>query len=351
VFAAAAVSTLLAACGEDEQPAEGGGGDVGQLSVGITSPTVPVLVTNRAGPIDYGPKFGLKIDPGKVTNFASHNTAVQAMLAGDFPVAGGATGTPFNLIEQGQDVKLFAPYMQKNVIWAAARPPVKSWEDLLAGGKRMKIASDGPGGGYYFVWNAFFDAMGQKFKLEDQFDLVILEEPPQVNTGFINGDVNAALIHYLDVAPVQKELGEENMVILGKLEEDVPPMAFEAWYATTEWLDANQDVAKAFAASILTANRELSKSFDAYKAAVTKHVEGGFPGTDDELKGLWSRIRENEVWPWNELTPESIMAAATVTQASGGLKDASKMSNALDPRPNQAALAEIGRVEAPAILG
>jgi hypothetical protein len=45
------------------------------------------------------------------------------------------------------------------------------------------------------------------------------------------------------------------------------------------------------------------------------------------------------------------MAAATVTQASGGLKDASKMSNALDPRPNQAALAEIGRVEAPAILG
>jgi hypothetical protein len=221
----------------------------------------------------------------------------------------------------------------------------------LSSSERLRIGSDGPGGGYYFVWNAFFYGLGESITLEDEFDLVILEEPPQVNTGFINGDVDAALLHYLDVEPVMAEVGEDNMVILGRLEEDVEPMAFEAWYAETAWLEENPDTAQAFVAAILTANRELSRSFDTYKAAVEEHVEGGFPGTDEELRGLWTRIRENEVWPFNELTEESILAAATVAEASGGIESADNIAGALYSQANEAALEEIGRVSTADVVG
>lgn len=359
IASVAAFNAFLVACGGDGTAAttlvtptgsSTTAASLRDLAIGITSPTVPVLVPNRAGPLDYGPQFGLNTTEDKVVNFATHNTAVQAMLAGDFPVAGGASGTPMNLIEQGENVKFFAPYMQKNVIWAVARRPIETWDDLLNSPDKVSIGSDGPGGGYYFVWDAFLFALNEPRTLEEEFDIVLLEEPPQVNAGFINGDVDAALIHYLDVAAIQEELGDD-MVILGKLEEDVPAMAFEAWYASADWLDENLDLATAFCAAILTANRELSKSFDTYKAAVEKHVEGGFPGTNEELQGLWSRIRENEVWPWNEITQDSINAAAEVTQAAGGIENAALMADSLDPRPNQGALDMIGRVDSSDILG
>jgi ABC-type nitrate/sulfonate/bicarbonate transport system substrate-binding protein len=342
-------AALLAACGGDDEDGGGTGGQPAtdlKVRIAYTAGTFPSIVNGKVGPLDYGNQFGLNITEGDLLTFDSHATATQAVLSGNADVLAGSFSATLLLIQQGQEFKYFCPFSNGNDLLLLGTGQVDSVQKLTE--RSTRIGIDSVGGLVNFVTNALLAAKGVSVNVET-LNTQIIEDSPLRTAALVNGDIQAALVHQYDIPAVEKELGKENVHVLARLWTDTEGLIFETFAARTQWLDDNQETAAALTKAMLTGNRELSRSYDVYKQAVTKYVEGGAP--EATLRTIWELAREYEFWSWNgDLNQEQIDFTVQVAKQSGILKGDVDTSQVVDRRAIEAAIADIGTVTKEQIL-
>jgi ABC-type nitrate/sulfonate/bicarbonate transport system substrate-binding protein len=325
---AGAVSlALLTGCGgggEAAPAADGGDGGEGGLTVdalrvATTSPTQPGWVSTKYGVETYGPDLGLNMSVDDFTTFDSHSVATQTALGGKADIVAGSFVSHLLLIDQGQDFKVFCPYIGQDDFVIAGANGVNSIEQLFDPG--VRVAMDSPGGAGSVIFDAMLQAMGEERTTADMPGQQILESSSLRTSAFAAGEVDATIVHepqFQDAAPQV-----DDPVIIASLYEEVPQYIKEAQAAPTAWLDANLESAAAYCASVLLGMEELTGDYDAFAAAVETYSEID-PMPEDLLRETHALISEYPFWPYEDggLDPETVEFMGEVAVKSGLLDEA-----------------------------
>ena len=114
----------------------------------------------------YGPDFGLAIGVEQsVTKFDSHTDAVQTFLDGKAQVMGTSFSAILDAREQGQDVKIFCPYVSMDDFVLAGANGVNTAGQLFDPSTRVGI--DSPGGAGAIALNAMLSGVGEQRDVDE----------------------------------------------------------------------------------------------------------------------------------------------------------------------------------------
>ena len=295
-FAIPFAGGLLAACGGDSKGgAAAAGGDAAQSitmpRVALTSPVQPSYVNILAGPITYGPDFGLKASKSDFTTFESHQTASQAALAGKADIIGGSTVSNLALISRGAPYRIFAPFQDLTDLTIVARGQVKELSDLK--NPSYKVAIDDPGGAAMAAFDSILIAQNAGFMSDDIPNKVILGSSGLRATALAAGQADATILQSFEAPPIDAKTHDVN--ILANVYSSAPKFLMQSFAASEDWLKKNPATAAAFVASIVKANQELVKSYDTYNEAVQQFIDK--PPAQKDLKTVFGVIQKYEFWP------------------------------------------------------
>lgn len=337
------VSLLLAGCGGGEQAAESGSAEAPASVpvVAFTTDVQPTYVNTRYGPIAEGSKFDLAFTPDDLKVFESHTVATQAALSGEAQIVGGSFISTVLLQQQGQDMKVFCPFNNSDTLALVGRNGVDSVDDLFKDSTR--VGTDSPGGAGAMVMDAMLEAKEAPGLLKDIPNTSILESSSLRANAFAAGQVDAAVIHLRQFDAAKAEVPDG--VVIATLADDVPDMIMQAFSAPASWLSENTETATSFCASVLTANRVLKGSYEAFDAAVQEYVPE--PPDQAQLEGIYAVIERSDVWPDDGgIDPESVAYMTELAQRSGVLEQAADNEAIVDYDILNAAVAKAD--EAPA---
>ena len=331
---ALATVLLASACGGDDpattpEGSEGGGEEMAtSLQVANTSPTQPGFVPAKYGVIERGGDFGLEMTKDNFTTFDSHAVATQAALSGQADVVAGSLVSHMLLQEQGQDFKMFCPYIAQDDFVIAGANGVSEIDDLFEDGTR--VALDSPGGAGDIILNAMLQASGETRTAAEIPGIQILESSGLRTTAYAAGEVDATVIH--DYQYFGAEAQATDPVIIASLFDTVPDFVKEAHAAPASWLAENQELAASYCASVLVGMRELSADFDTYKKAVESYADVEEMPDDETLRNLWESATEYGFWPGETggLDEENIEFMADVAVKSGLLQEAPAYEDVVD---------------------
>lgn len=311
-------SLVLAACGGGGEPS-GDGSNQSETAVPVvafTTDVQPTYVNTRYGPITEGPKFDLAFTPDHLKVFESHTVATQAALSGEAQIVGGSFISTVLLQQQGQDMKVFCPFNNSDTLALVGRNGVDSVDDLFS--DSVRVGTDSPGGAGAMVMDAMLEAKNAPGLLKDIPNTTILESSSLRANAFAAGQVDVAVIHLrqFDAAKAQVPDG----VVLATLADDVPDMIMQAFSAPASWLADNKETATSFCSSIITANRVLKGSYEAFDAAVQEFVPE--PPDAAQLEGIFAVIERSNVWPDDGgIDPESVSYMTELALRSGVLTE------------------------------
>ncbi|SEF15690.1 ABC transporter substrate-binding protein [Jiangella alba] len=317
---AVALVLVAAACGGGDDDASTSGGDgAGTIRVANTSPTQPGFVPAKFGVITYGENFGLDMTIDNFTTFDSHAVATQTVLSGRADVVAGSLVSNLLLNEQGQDFKLFCPYIAQDDFVIAGANGISSVEDLFDANTR--VALDSPGGAGDVILNAMLQALGQEQTAADIPGIQILESSGLRTTAFASGDVDATVIHDYQYYEAAEQATDP--VIIASLFEEVPDFVKEAHAAPAAWLEENAELAANYCAAVLMGMRELSADYDAFVGAVEEFADVEEMPDDETLRALHTSAVDYGFWPGEDggLSEESVTFMAEVGVKSGLLEE------------------------------
>lgn len=331
------VGLIAAACGGDD--GDGGGPAVVRHAA---SSAGEAYVGQYHAPELYGDLFGISTEDN-LTEFDSHSTAAQVLLSGGADVQSGGLTQLLQLIQEGQDFKAFCPVQKDSTEHLVGRTEAITSLDQITD-PNIRVAVDSPGGLINFIMNLVFRERGLGITVDDLQNVVILEDGSLRLAALAAGDVDVGSVDLFEQADLADQVGAENIVVLSVTAEDADFLA-NIYFASTEWLDENTEVAGQYCATTLYANRLLASDLDEYKAVVDRFIEGGVP--DEVTQTVWEFARENEIWPYNDdtLSEEAIRTVIEVSVASG-LLDASALDltfeDVVDTRPLEIAMELLG---------
>ena len=328
--------TLVAGCGGgDPEPAEpaaggetaGGGGEDaagGELTtdtirVATTSPTQPNWVATKYGVVTYGPELGLDMTIDDFVTFDSHSVATQTALGGEADVVAGSFVSHLLLIDQGQDFKVFCPYISQDDFVIAGANGVNSIDQLFEPGTR--VAMDSPGGAGSVIFDAMLQALGETRTTADMPGQQILESSGLRTSAYAAGEVDVTIIHepqYDEAAPQVQD-----PTIIATLYKEVPQYLKEAQAAPTAWLDENLESAATYCAAALLGMDELSTDFDTFVEAANEYSQVD-PLSEEVLQESHDLIVEYGFWPYEDggLSEDNVAFMADVAVKSGLLDEA-----------------------------
>lgn len=328
--------TLVAGCsgGDDPEPAEPAGGDQtadaggeeggGELTtdtirVATTSPTQPNWVATKYGVVKYGPELGLDMTIDDFVTFDSHSVATQTALGGEADVVAGSFVSHLLLIDQGQEFKVFCPYISQDDFVIAGANGVDSIDQLFEPGTR--VAMDSPGGAGSVIFDAMLQARGETRTTADMPGQQILESSGLRTSAYAAGEVDVTIIHepqFQEAAPQVQD-----PVIIATLYKEVPEYLKEAQAAPTAWLDENKEAAATYCAAALLGMEELTNDYDAFVEAAAEYSQID-PLPEDVLKESHDLIVEYGFWPYEDggLSEENVAFMAGVAVNSGLLDEA-----------------------------
>jgi hypothetical protein len=316
-----------------------GGSVTAKPRIVLAAPAQPSQLTQSAFVL-YGADYGLQLTPTDLVRLDSTPNAISSVLAGQGDVVFGGYLSELAAIKQGLPIKIFAVYVFADDFVIAARPPVSTIADLQK--PDVSIGVDGPGETANSALQAIFDVNGIQAKVPSMPNIKILSSSGDRTTALAAGQVNAALIHVAQADQVKQTVPD--LVTVGSLANGVPNFVLAAVAAPTTWLDANQPTAAAISMSLIRASREMMASFPAYKTAVSTFVKS--PPDDAGLMAIWQTARENDFWPWNGgMTDERFAFMNQLAVEEGVFDSGPDQATAIDPRPMQAALAQLGPVD------
>jgi ABC-type nitrate/sulfonate/bicarbonate transport system substrate-binding protein len=317
----AALAMIGAACGGDGGDGDGngtGGGDgSGEPDVvrHAAGSTADAYIPQYRAPEIFGDLFGISTEEN-IQLFEEGSLAAQVVASGDAEVGSGGFTNMAQLLEAGQDVKVFCPTQKDSTEHLVGRTDaITSLEQISD--PDVRVAVESAGGFLNLLMNLVFLNRNIDITTDDLENTVILEDGSLRLAAMAAGDVDVASLDLFEQADLKEELGEDAVTVLSIVAEDTEFLSNVLW-ARTDWLEENQDVAARYCATILYSNRQMASDFEQYKAALEEYSA---TGVEDEavVEANWDFARQYEVWPYNTtvLTAEVIADQLKVSVDTG----------------------------------
>jgi ABC-type nitrate/sulfonate/bicarbonate transport system substrate-binding protein len=328
----AAVIVGVAGCGGNDGGSAGGatsGGD-GSDNVKLAVTSSPTLgdVPPVTAAVEAGDEFNIQATTEDVTRFDSHATAMQVLLSGGADVISGSFVSDLKLIEQGRDLKVFCQVQnatEENVVGTYDIDSYQQFQD-----PDTTVTVDSPGGTADYFMNFYLYVEDAGFFVKDLPKVKILEDGDQRLAALQNGEADASIIAYNEVALLEQAIGAENVNVISTLAESIGPVVvYIAFAAESDWIDQNGDLAARFCANALKQEARVKEDFEAYYSLLQKYMEPA-PSRKDAQE-LWDAAQKYTVWPDDPLiTKERFDDNVKVAVAAGLLDGTITYEDAID---------------------
>ncbi len=321
VGALVSVLTLLAAaCGDD-----GGGEGDGDSSAAVVrhaaGSTADAYIPQYRAPELFGDQFNISTEEN-IQLFEEGALAAQLVASGDADVGSGGFTNMVQLLEAGEDLRVFCPSQKDSTEHLIGRTDkITSLEQITD--PDVRVAVESAGGFLNLLMNLVFLNRDIGITTDDLTNTVILEDGSLRLAALASGDVDVGSLDLFEQADLKAELGEDAVTVLSVVAEDTEFLSNVLW-AKKEWLDENQDVAARYCATVLYSNRQLASDFDQYLAALETYIAGGVE--DEEVaQANWDFARQYEIWPYNTsvLSEEVIADQMKVSVDTGIIEEES----------------------------
>ena len=263
----------------------------------------------------YGGDFGLAINVEQnVTKFDSHTNAVQALLDGKAQIMATSFSAILDAREQGENVKMFCPYVSMDDFVLAGANGVNNASQLFEPSTRVGI--DSPGGAGAIVLNALLSGIGEPRDVHEIPNQQIIENSSDRTAAWAAGQLDATVIHDTQYDGAQASVNRP--VLIATLYENAPGFIKVAQAAPADWLAQNRELAAKYCATTLRAMRTLRGDFAVFQAAVDEYVET--PPSEESLRELFALIEKYPFWTDDGgLSDDSVKFMIDIATESGVL--------------------------------
>jgi hypothetical protein len=290
----------------------------------------------------FGDRFG--IDTGEhVSQFESHATASQVILAGQADVGTGSVVQLLQLIQEGQDFRLFCPVqMDSTEHLAGLTDRITSLEQIT--NPDIRVAIDSPGGLINFIMNLVFEARGLGITTDDLQNVSVLEDGSLRLAALAAGDVDVGSVDLFEIADLREQIGEDAVTVLSVTAEDTDFLA-NIYFAPKAWLDQNTEVAGRYCATTLYSNRQLAADFQQYQEVLNRFIAQGVE--EETARTNWEFARKYQIWPYNtDVVNEDQLRSSLEVAVRSGLLEPSVLDlsfeDIVDTRPMEIAMDLLG---------
>ena len=307
--------------GSGQQDAGGGQQDAGPFTITVanTSPVLPTYVATKFGVLTYGDEFNLDMTEDDFLTFDSHSVATQSVLSGEADVVAGSFVSDLLLIDQGQEVQAFCPYISQDDFVIAGANGVDTVEELFDPDTRVAI--DSPGGAGSVIFDAMLQALGEERTTADMPGQQVLESSGLRTSAYAAGEVDATVIHEPQYQEAATQV--QDPVIIASLWEEVPQYLKEVHAAPRSWLEENTEAAASYCAAALKGMRELQADEELFIEASQQYAQT--EELDEEtLRETHRLINEYGFWPAEDggLGEEQVAFMGDVAVKSGLIEEA-----------------------------
>ena len=278
------------------------------------------------GVAHYGGDFGLAISVEQnVTTFDSHTAAVQTMLDGDAQVMASSFSAILDAREQGEDVKMFCPYVSMDDFVLAGANGVNNAGQLFDPSTRVGI--DSPGGAGAIVLNALLSGIGEPRDVHEIPNQQIIESSSARTAAWAAGQLDATVIHDTQYDGAQASVNRP--VLIATLYENAPGFIKVAQAARADWLEQNRELAARYCATTLRAMKALRSDFSLFQAAVDEYVAE--PPSEESLRELFALIQKYPFWTDDGgLSDDSVKFMIDIATESGVLTQPMNAADVVD---------------------
>lgn len=239
----------------------------------------------------HGRDFGLALSVEKnVTTLDSHTTAVQSFLGGNSQVMATSFSAILDAREQGEDVKIFCPFVSMDDFVLAGANGVDNAGQLFDPSTRVGI--DSPGGAGAIVLNAMLSGVGEQRDVDEIPTPQIIESSSARTAEWTAGGLDATVIHDTQYDGAQASVNRP--VQIATLYDNAPGFIKVAQAARADWLVENRELAARYCATTLRAMRDLRSDFPRFQAAVNQYVAD--PPSEESLRELFALIERYPFW-------------------------------------------------------
>src|SRR5690349_21494989 len=273
-----------------------------------------------------GGDFGLAINVQQnVTTQDSHTTAVQSFLGGDAQILATSFSAILDAREQGEDVKMFCPYVSMDDFVLAGANGVTTAGQLFEPSTRVGI--DSPGGAGAIVLNALLSGIGEPRDVHEIPNQQIIESSSARTAAWAANELDATAIH--DTQYDGAKAAVDRPVLIATLYENAPGFIKVAQAARADWLAQNRELAARYCATTLRAMRALKGDFALFRAAVHEYVEA--PPSEESLRELFDLIQRYPFWTDDGgLSGESVNFMIGIASESGVLTQPMNAADVVD---------------------
>ena len=226
---------------------------------------------------------------------AESELAVQALIRGDVQIAHSNPPVAINANEQDATIKAFNDYKRQS--WSlASKVSIEKVEDLA--GKTVAVH------GETSFTKTVADLIIKEYNLQD-VNVVIIPGSEVRAQALLSGQIDATVLDVQDVINVENAQPGAIKQLLS-FGQRFPDLTSGRWISDSDWVDANQVVAKEVMKALIEANRQVVNDPEtAIKDAVAFY-------SDAEPEIIEATIRayvDNELWTLNGgVTEETALA-------------------------------------------
>lgn len=303
----------LAGCGVGSAEQAEPNGD--SLRIVLGSKPQPSQIPLVYGVARYGGDFGLTLSVEQnVMHVDHHVNAVQTLLDDKAQVLATSFSAILDARENGEDIKVFCPYVSTDDFVLAGANGVNNAGQLFEPSTRVGI--DSPGGSGAIVLNALLSGAGEPRDVHEIPNQRILESSTARLDAWIAGEVDATVVHETQYEGAKALVNRP--VLIATLYEDVPGFVKVAQAAPAGWLAENRELAARYCATTLRAMKTLKSDFALFRSAVDEYVDA--PPSEESLRELFGLIQRYPFWTDDGgLSDEAVQFMIDIATESGVL--------------------------------
>ncbi len=262
-----------------------------------------------------GADFGLALSVTQnVVKFDDHINAVQTLRDDKAQILATSFSAILDARQQGEDVKIFCPYVSSDDFVLAGANGVHNAGQLFEPSTRVGI--DSPGGSGAIVLNALLSGVGEPRDVHEIPNQRILQTSSDRLDALIAGQVDATVIHDTQYDSVKAKLNQP--VLIATLYQDSPGFIKVAQAARADWLAQNRELAARYCATTLRAMTTLKSDFAVFRSAVDEYVAE--PPSEQSLRELFELIQRYPFWTEDGgLSDDSVKFMIDIATESGVL--------------------------------
>jgi NitT/TauT family transport system substrate-binding protein len=270
--------------------------------------------------------FGLDISVEQsITIFDSHIDPVKTLLDGNAEVMATSVSAILDAREQGEDVKIFCPYVGMDDFVLAGANGVNTAGQLFEPSARVGI--DSPGGAGAIVLNALLSGIGEPRDVDEIPNQQVIESSSARTEAWAAGQLDATVIHDTQYDGAQQTVNRP--VLIATLYVNAPGFIKVAQAARADWLDENRDLAARYCATTLRAMKTLKSDFTLFQAAVSEYVDE--PPSEESLRELFALIQRYPFWTDDGgLGDDSVKFMIDIATESGVLTEPMNAADIVD---------------------